>query len=118
MQELQACLDKQHSQNWQLVARLQHEQAEKDKLKKEFLIEYWRYRALLCQERKQAWEFQRALEVERGHSADPRDILKQEHLLMQQLSKLTHDACRQKKAQMQLAFVSQLKEEKAQVAQL
>nr|XP_020829055.1 pericentrin [Phascolarctos cinereus] len=118
IEELQASLDKLRSQNGQLAVSLQHEQAEKDNLKKELQIEYSRCEALLCQERSQACELQRALEVERGRSAELSEALNHERLVTEQLSKRAGEACTQKEVQLQHAFVRKLKEEKARAAQL
>ncbi|XP_043858526.1 pericentrin [Dromiciops gliroides] len=118
IEELQASLDKQRSQNGQLAVSLQHEQAEKDNLKKELQIESSRCEALLCQERGQVCELQRALEAERGHAAELSAALTHERLLTEQLSKRAGEACTQKEAQLQHAFVRKLKEEKARAAEL
>ncbi|XP_072496871.1 pericentrin isoform X16 [Notamacropus eugenii] len=118
IEELQASLDKQRSQNGQLAISLQHEQAEKDNLKKELQIEYSRCEALLCQERSQVCELQRALEAERSHSVELSEALSHERLVTEQLSKRAGEACTQKEAQLQHAFMRKLKEEKARAAEL
>ncbi|XP_036622726.1 pericentrin [Trichosurus vulpecula] len=118
IEELQASLDKQRSQNGQLAVSLQHEQAEKDNLKKELQIEYSRCEALLCQERSQACELQRALEAERSRSAELSEALNHERLVTEQLSKRAGEVCTQKEAHLQHAFVRKLKEEKARAAEL
>ncbi|XP_051854320.1 pericentrin-like isoform X10 [Antechinus flavipes] len=118
VEELQASLEQQRSQNGQLVVSLQHEQAEKDNLKKELQIEYSRCEALLCQERSQVGELQRSLEAERARSAELGEALSHERLVTEQLSKRAGEASSQKEAQLQHAFVRKLKEEKARGAEL
>ncbi|XP_044531636.1 pericentrin [Gracilinanus agilis] len=118
IEELQASLDKQRSQNGQLVVSLQHEQTEKANLKKELQIEYSRCEALLCQERGQVCELQRALEAERAHAAELAEALGHERLVTERLSKRAGEASSQKEAQLQQAFVRKLKEEKGRGAEL
>ncbi|XP_074120580.1 pericentrin isoform X3 [Sminthopsis crassicaudata] len=118
IEELQASLEQQRSQNGQLVVSLQHEQAEKDNLKKELQIEYSRCEALLCQERGQVGELQRSLEAERARSAELGEALNHERLVTEQLSKRAGEVSSQKEAQLQHAFVRKLKEEKARGAEL
>ncbi|XP_056676137.1 pericentrin isoform X14 [Monodelphis domestica] len=118
IEELQASLDKQRSQNGQLAVSLQHEQTEKANLKKELQIEYSRCEALLCQERGQVCELQRALEAERAHAAELAEALGHERLVTERLSKRAGEASSQKEAQLQQAFVRKLKEEKGRGAEL